>query len=63
MGIRQIFTNFWRDERGQSTTEYILILAVIVMIAVKFKGELWNKVQGMINKFGEQADKAMEPIQ
>ena len=28
---------FVRDEEGQSTTEYILILAIAVMVAMKFK--------------------------
>lgn len=31
------FKRFISDEKGQSTTEYILILAVVVMIALKFK--------------------------
>ncbi len=29
--------SLWHDDRGQSTTEYILMLAVVVMIALKFK--------------------------
>lgn len=29
-----------RDRKGQSTTEYILILAIVVMIASKMKGKL-----------------------
>ncbi len=32
--------NFWNDEDGQSTTEYILILAVVVMVAVKVKEKI-----------------------
>jgi len=37
-----------KDRRGQSTTEYILILAVVVMVALKFK-----------STFGQTLDKAM----
>lgn len=33
------FKAFLSDETGQSTTEYILILAVVVMIALKFKSK------------------------
>ena len=29
-----------RDRKGQSTTEYILILAIVVMIASKMKGRM-----------------------
>lgn len=48
----------WGDDRGQSTTEYILILAVVVMVAMqfrtRFKGtldKLLNKVDGDLNSF------------
>ncbi len=29
--------HFWKDEAGQSTAEYILILVVVAMIVIKFK--------------------------
>ena len=32
--------DFISDETGQSTTEYILMLAVVVTIAVKFKSTI-----------------------
>ena len=52
--------SFLREEDGQSTTEYILILAIVVMIALKFKDtlgglmgrtteELEGKIMGAIN--------------
>jgi Flp pilus assembly pilin Flp len=42
--------NFLKDESGQTTTEYILILAVIVTIFMQFR----TKLKGIINKiFGE----------
>ena len=49
---------FLREEEGQSTTEYILILAVVVMIAMKFKDQVGkligtriDKLQGDLNQF------------
>lgn len=36
--FKQGIQRFLKDEAGQSTTEYILILAVVVMIAMKFQG-------------------------
>lgn len=54
--------NFWNDEEGQSTTEYILILAIVVMIAMKFKtkietsvGTLSDKVTGGIDNMAGDA--------
>lgn len=38
----------YRDERGQSTTEYILILAVVVMLAMKFKSKFQGVMDGAI---------------
>jgi Flp pilus assembly pilin Flp len=52
MKAKKIFSNFWKDERGQSTTEYILILSVVVMIAMKFKSKFGNVVSGMVDKLG-----------
>jgi hypothetical protein len=37
-------SGFLKDERGQSTTEYILILSVVVMIAIKFKGQMMSQL-------------------
>ncbi len=38
-----------RDRSGQSTTEYILILAIVVMIASKMKTKLQGTVDGAVS--------------
>jgi hypothetical protein len=41
-----------RDRRGQSTTEYILILLVVVMVARQFGGafrDIMNTLSGRVN--------------
>ncbi|MBS1961904.1 MAG: hypothetical protein JST04_06795 [Bdellovibrionales bacterium] len=43
---------FIRDEDGQSTTEYILILAVVVMIAMKFKDQVGKLIGARVDKLG-----------
>ncbi len=48
------FKRFLRDEEGQSTTEYILILAVVVMIAMKFKDQVGKLIGGRIDKLGSE---------
>lgn len=50
--------DFLNDEGGQSTTEYILILAVVVMIAMKFKTTFLSKLNGIMEKVGGDIDKA-----
>lgn len=48
--------NFLKDESGQTTTEYILILAVIVTIFMQFK----KKLLGIIGKLFTGLDAATE---
>lgn len=50
-----------KDEAGQSTTEYILILSVVVMIALKFKKEAEPKLIKLTGDvFGKISDFATE---
>jgi Flp pilus assembly pilin Flp len=44
----------WSDEQGQSTTEYILILSVVVMIAMKFKSQFGEKIKGVVDSLTGQ---------
>lgn len=48
---------FIRGEEGQSTTEYILILAVVVMIAMKFKEKVGALVLGRISTIESDLNK------
>ena len=41
-----------KDRRGQSTIEYILILFIVVMIAMKFKTIIVKQVIGMAGDIG-----------
>ena len=58
MKLRKEILRFLRDDRGQSTTEYILILAVVVMIATKFKTVFQSKLEGIIGNVAGQMDAA-----
>jgi Flp pilus assembly pilin Flp len=46
------WTNFWNDEEGQSTTEYILILAIVAMVAMKMREPLEKLVTGILSDVG-----------
>jgi Flp pilus assembly pilin Flp len=50
--------NFVKDESGQTTTEYILILAVIVTIFMQFR----KKLIGILNKIFGELDASTENI-
>lgn len=57
----QTFTSrLLADDRGQSTTEYILILSVVVLVAMKFKNEFGKKLDALLNKVSGQMDDALQ---
>ncbi len=58
MKLQQMIRQLWKDERGQSTTEYILILAVVVMIAMKVKKELPGRVGNVLDGVTRGLDEA-----
>lgn len=59
MSIHRLLVNIFHDEEGQSTTEYILILAVVVMIAMRFKSVMQDRMTKMVDSLGTQIDGAM----
>jgi Flp pilus assembly pilin Flp len=58
MKLQRFFNQLWKDEAGQSTTEYILILAVVVMIAMKVKKELPGRVGKVLDSVTSGIDDA-----
>jgi Flp pilus assembly pilin Flp len=58
--MKALFKRLWTDEQGQSTTEYILILAVVVMIAMKFKKEFGSRMSNIIDKVGGEIDSSID---
>jgi pilus assembly protein Flp/PilA len=52
-GLKTKIDRFMRDEEGQSTTEYILILAVVVMIALKFKKQIGDVITNATDKIND----------
>ncbi len=60
MSMKKFFKNLWSDETGQSTTEYILILSVVVLIAMKFKKEFEGRMTGITANLGQQIDGAVQ---
>jgi Flp pilus assembly pilin Flp len=51
---------FLQDESGQTTTEYILILAVIVTIFMQFRKRLLTIITKLFKGLDSATDQAME---
>ena len=48
------FINYLKDDDGQTSTEYILLVAVVAMIVLKFKKTLNDKLEGVMESvFGK----------
>ncbi len=43
------FINYLKDDDGQTSTEYILLVAVVAMIVLKFKETLNTKLNSVMN--------------
>ena len=44
-----LFKNYLLDEDGQTSTEYILLVAIVAMIVIKFKGKLTEKLDKVLD--------------
>ena len=60
MGIRNLIRSLWADERGQSTTEYILILSVVVMVALRFRKLFEKQIGTMVDTLGTDLQKGLQ---
>lgn len=48
--VKKTLKALWKDESAQGSTEYILLLAVVVIIAVLFKGRIKEMVTGKLDE-------------
>jgi pilus assembly protein Flp/PilA len=44
--MKQKFIAYLKDESGQTSTEYILLVAVAAAIVIKFKGAITKQLMG-----------------
>lgn len=47
------FINLWKDEKGLTSTEYALMLALIVLSSLVAFGGLSTEVQSIVRRSGE----------
>lgn len=50
------FFSYLKDEDGQTSTEYILLVAVVAAIIFKFKGKLETSLTGLVDKVFNNAN-------
>lgn len=55
-------TTFVKDDSGQTTTEYILILAVIVTIFMQFRKKLLAIINKLFGGLDQATDEALSGI-
>ena len=52
--IKRWGSRLLREESGQSIAEYVLILFIVVILAMKVKGLLKTNLEGLVNKTGQR---------
>ena len=52
-----------KNKMGQSMTEYLLILAIVLMAALQFKKVFGSKISAAGDSVGSQIDTAVAPNQ
>jgi len=58
--MKREFINYLKDEDGQTSTEYILLVAVVAVIIFKFKEILQKKLIGLVEKVFNKTDGLLE---
>lgn len=54
--MKNLFLKFLNEEDGQTSTEYILLVAVVALIVFKFKNVAENKLTAITNGVFEKAE-------
>jgi len=61
--MKEKIIDFLKDESGQTSTEYILLVAVMAAIIFKFKKTLSTNIEAATNKiFGEKLNEVINSI-
>lgn len=62
--MKNLLLDYWNDENGQTSTEYILLVAVVVIIVMKFKKEAKDQLGDLTGQiFGNSKTLANEMMQ
>jgi hypothetical protein len=57
--LRAFWYRVWKNESGMGTVEIIIIIAVLVTLALIFRGFIMDLAEGIFDKIREKTDAAM----
>ena len=60
--MMSLIVRFLREEEGQTSTEYILLLAVVAMIVFKFRDTAKDRLESITNAVFNEADSLVDTI-
>lgn len=58
--MKRMVLGFLKDESGQTSTEYILLVAVVAIIVFKFKSVATEKLNALTSKIFDKAGTMVE---
>ena len=61
--MKQKFVAFLKDENGQTSTEYILLVAVVAIVIFKFKEKLVSGLEGLTGGVFTKAEGLLDDIE
>ena len=61
--MKQKIVAFLKDESGQTSTEYILLVAVVAVVIYKFKGIMMTKLMGLTEGVFDKADGLIQEME
>lgn len=58
----KVFWDYLKDENGQTSTEYILLVAVVAMIVFKFRDTATTRLNKLMGGVFDNADKMVDDM-
>jgi pilus assembly protein Flp/PilA len=60
--MKNKIVEFLKDESGQTSTEYILLVAVVAVVIYKFKDVLQTRLQSLVGNVFDKGDEILQDI-
>lgn len=58
--MKNLILSYLKDEEGQTSTEYILLVAVVAMIVIKFKDKLSSNLNNITDNVFQKTNSFIE---
>ncbi|MEI8346206.1 MAG: hypothetical protein WCG27_01980 [Pseudomonadota bacterium] len=58
--MKKVLMAFWKDEDGQTSTEYILLVAVVALIVFKFREVAVDRLGKLTSSVFSQAEEKLK---